>query len=74
MNSRLYVLFLVDKSMTQIMNIIIFQVSLNFDPVKKILKMRCHIFILMKKGIILRKMQHVTMNSFALPFSTLERN
>ena len=74
MNSRLYILFLVDKSMTQIMNIIIFQVSLNFDPVKKILKMRWHIFILMKKGIILRKMQHVTMNSFAPPFSTLERN
>ena len=69
MNSRLYILFLVDKSMTQIMNTIIFQVSLNFDPVKKILKMRCYIYILMKKGIILRNMQHVTMNSFAPPFS-----
>ena len=31
--------------------------SLNFDPVKGLLKMRCHIYILMKKVIILRKIQ-----------------
>ena len=34
---------------------IVFQDSSNFDPVKGILKMRCHIYILMKKVIILRK-------------------
>ena len=33
---------------------IVFQ-ELNFDPVKEILKMRCHIYILMQKVIILRK-------------------
>ena len=33
---------------------IVFQ-ALNFDPVKEILKMRCHIYILMQKVIILRK-------------------
>ena len=33
---------------------IVFQ-ELNFDPVKEILKIRCHIYILMKKVIILRK-------------------
>ena len=51
MNPRLYILFLIDKSMTQIRNIeskiirnivikcmVVFQVSLNFDPVKEILK------------------------------------
>ena len=51
MNPRLYILFLIDKSMTQIRNIeskiirnvvikcmVGFQVSLNFDPVKEILK------------------------------------
>ena len=32
------------KSMT------VFQ-ELNFDPVKEILKIRCHIYILMKKGL-----------------------
>ena len=41
---------------------IVFQVSLNFDPVKEILKIRCHIYILMKKVIILREI-HVTMKS-----------
>ena len=30
-------------------------VLLNFDPVKEILKIQCHIYILMKKVIILRK-------------------
>ena len=44
---------------------IVFQ-ELNFDPVKKILKIRCHIYILMKKVIILRKI-HVKMKSFAPP-------
>ena len=33
---------------------IVFQ-ELNFDPVKEIPKIRCHIYILMKKVIILRK-------------------
>ena len=33
----------------------LFRFSLNFDPVKELLKMRRHIFILMKKVIILRK-------------------
>ena len=32
---------------------IFFQVSLNFNPAKEILKMRCQIYILMKKVIIL---------------------
>ena len=34
---------------------IVFQVLLNFDPVKEILKMQCQIYILMKKVIILEK-------------------
>ena len=38
----------------------------NFDLVKEILKIRCHIYILMKKAIILRKI-HVKMKSFAPP-------
>ena len=45
---------------------IIFQVSLNFDPVKEILKI-CQIYILIKKVIILRKMQ-VMMKTWAPPF------
>ena len=45
---------------------IILQVSLNFDPVKEILKIRCQIYILMEKVIILRKI-HVTIKSFAPP-------
>ena len=49
---------------------IIFQVLLNFDLVKEILKIiRCHIYILIKKVIILRKI-HVTMKFFY----TTERN
>ena len=39
---------------------------INFDPVKEILKTQCHIYILMKKVIILRKI-HVKMKSFAPP-------
>ena len=35
--------------------LIVFQVSLNFDPVKEILKIGRQIYILTKKGIILRK-------------------
>ena len=45
--------------------VIVFRV-LNFDPVKEILKIRCHIYIIMKIVIILRKM-HVKMKSFASP-------
>ena len=52
---------------------ILFQVSLNFDPVKEILKLQCDIYILMNKVIILRKIQ-VTMKTFAPPFSTIGRN
>ena len=36
-----------------------FQVSLNYDPVKEVLKIRHLIYILIKKVIILRKL-HVT--------------
>ena len=41
--------------------------SLNFDSVKEILKILCQIYVLMKKVIILRKIQ-VTMKTFAPPF------
>ena len=44
---------------------IVFQ-ELNSDPVKDILKIRCHIYILMKEKIILRKI-HVKMKSFTPP-------
>ena len=37
--------------------------ELNFDPVKEILKIRCHIYILMEKVVSLRKI-HVKMKSF----------
>ena len=46
---------------------IAFQVSLNFDPAKEILKIRFQIYILMKKVIILRKTQ-TTMKTFTPPF------
>ena len=42
-------------------------VPLNRNPVKEILKIRCHVHILMKKVIIMGKM-HVIINSFAPPF------
>ena len=42
-----------------------FSGNIDFDPVK-ILTTRCHIYILMKKVIILRKI-HVKMRSFAPP-------
>ena len=47
---------------------IVFQ-ELNFDPVKGILKIQCHIYILMKKVIIHEKTWkiHVKMKSFAPP-------
>ena len=45
---------------------IVFQ-ELNLDPVKEIMKIRCQIYILMKKVIILRKI-HVKMKSFAPPW------
>ena len=44
-----------------------FQISVNFDLVKEILKIRCQISILKKKVIILRKIQ-VTMKTLAPPF------
>ena len=44
-----------------------------FIKLKEKLKIRCHIYISMKKGIILRKI-HAKMKSFAPPFSTIERN
>ena len=37
---------------------------INFDPVKEILKIRCHIYILMKKLIILREI-NVKMKFFS---------
>ena len=40
--------------------------ELNFDPVKEILKIRCHNYILMKKVIVLKKID-VKMKSFAPP-------
>ena len=40
--------------------------ELNFDPVKEILKIRCRIYILMKKVVILRKI-HEKIKSFAPP-------
>ena len=36
-----------------------FQVSLDFDPVKEKLKIRCRVYILMKKVMILRKIKVV---------------
>ena len=48
---------------------IVFQVSLNFDPVKEILKILIHIYILMKKVVILRKIL-VSMKSFMLHHSS----
>ena len=48
-----------------------FQVSLNFNPVKRILKMRCHIHILRNKVIALRKI-HVTVKSFTPQFPAIE--
>ena len=44
---------------------IVFQ-ELNFDPLKEILKIPCHIYILIKRVIILRKI-HVKMKSFTPP-------
>ena len=41
-----------------------FVAPLNFDPVKEILRIRCLIYILMKKMVILRKTLG-TMKSFA---------
>ena len=53
------------KLLAVIQCMIVFQ-ELNFDPEKEILKIQCHIYILMKKVIILRKI-HVKMKSFAPP-------
>ena len=44
-------------------DLIFFQV-LNFGPVKEILKIQCHIYILMEKVILLRKI-HVKMKFLA---------
>ena len=46
-----------------------FNLILNFDPVKGILKIRYQLCILMKKVIILRIIE-ATMEAFGLPFST----
>ena len=46
---------------------IVFQVSLNFDPTKEILLIRRQIYILMKKVIILGKIQGI-MKTFTPPF------
>ena len=45
---------------------IVFQ-ELDFDPVKEILKILCHNYILIKKVIILRKIR-VKMKSFTPPW------
>ena len=50
---------------TAIKCMIVFQ-ELDFDPVKEIPKIRCRIYILMKKVIILRKI-HMKMKSFTPP-------
>ena len=49
---------------------IFFQVSLNFNPAKEILKMRCQIYILMKKVIIFKRIR-VTMKTVAPPTSAI---
>ena len=41
----------------------VLQVSLSFDPVKEKLKVRCHIYVLMKKSITLGKID-VTIKVF----------
>ena len=46
---------------------IVFQVSLNFDLAKEILRILCQVYVLVKKVIILRKI-HVTIKSFTPPF------
>ena len=48
----------------------VFQVSLNFNPAKETLKLRCQIYILMTKLIFLRKLQ-AAMKAFTPPFSTI---
>ena len=49
---------------------IVFQISLNFDPAKEILHIRYQIYISMKKAITLRKIQ-LTFNIFTSPFFNL---
>ena len=46
---------------------IVFQVSLNFGPAKEILKITFHIYMLIKKVIILRKIQ-AKMKALTPPF------
>ena len=65
--------FKLEKKLETIKCMIVSQASLDFDPVKKRLKILCHIYILTKKVIILRKLS-VTMKFFAPPLSTIERN
>ena len=61
MNPRLCILFLADKSMNifrellAVIKCMIVYQELDFDPVKEILQIRCRIYILMKKVVILRK-------------------
>ena len=44
-----------------------------FIKLKEILKIRCHIYISMRKVMILRKI-HAKIKSFAPPCSAIERN
>ena len=46
---------------------IVFQASLNFEPLKEILKIQCQIYILIMKVIILRKIQ-AALKTFTPPF------
>ena len=46
---------------------IVFQVSLNFDPAKEILEIQSNVLYFNEKVIIVRKIQ-VTMKTFAPPF------
>ena len=55
------------RELLELAVMIVFQDSLNFDPAKEILKIRCQIYNLMKKVIILRKIQ-VAIKTFALRF------
>ena len=50
---------------------VVFQVSLNFDPVKEILKIRCHININEESDY--SEEIHVIVKSFAAPFSIIRK-
>ena len=72
MNPGLYILFLVGKSdinneLLESCCYVVFQLPLNFDSAEEILKIGCQIYILMKKVIILRKIQ-ATITTFSPRF------